>query len=93
MTYRPICGLLAALATSVAMPALAEEASTTRIEPRVFYGATVTLEEGVRVFRPLPPHKTVVINPDHGTPVSLRFGEIVDRSRDVDAGLRPARSQ
>ena len=31
------------------------EAVTTRIETRPFYGATVTLEEGVRVFRPLPP--------------------------------------
>ena len=34
--------------------ALAEEAYTTRIEPRPFYGATVTIEHGVRVFRPLP---------------------------------------
>jgi hypothetical protein len=39
------------------------EARTVRIEPRPFYGATVTLEEGVRVFRPLPPHERVIINP------------------------------
>jgi hypothetical protein len=36
---------------------------TTRIEPRPFYGATVTIEAGVRVFRPLPPHDRVIIDP------------------------------
>ena len=44
------------------LPAAAQ--STTRIETRPFYGATVTVEEGVRVFRPLPPHDRVIINPD-----------------------------
>ena len=34
---------------------------TTRIEPRPFYGATVTIEAGVRVFRALPPHDRVII--------------------------------
>lgn len=48
--------------------------STTRIESRPFYGATVTLEEGVRVFRPLPPHDRVIINPNN-TPLSLGFSE------------------
>lgn len=47
------------------------EARTVRIEPRPFYGATVTLEEGVRVFRPLPPHDRVIINPGSKTPLSL----------------------
>jgi|RhiMethySRZTD1v2_1073278.scaffolds.fasta_scaffold2348208_1 hypothetical protein len=47
------------------------EARTVRIEPRPFYGATVTLEEGVRVFRPLPPHERVIINPGSKTPLSL----------------------
>ena len=43
----------AAAALSV-LPARADESYTTRIEPRNVYGATVTIEEGVRVFRPLP---------------------------------------
>ncbi len=40
-----------------------------------FYGATVTIEEGVRVFRPLPPDRRVIINPDGQAPVSLGFNE------------------
>lgn len=47
------------------------ESYTTRIETRPFYGATVTLEEGVRVFRPLPPDRHVIINPGAQTPLSL----------------------
>jgi hypothetical protein len=61
----------------IAFPALAfaQEASTTRIETRNFYGATVTLESGVRVFRALPPHSKVIINPGGRTPLSLGFDE------------------
>lgn len=70
----------AAAALLPATSALASEASTVRIEPRPYYGATVTLEEGVRVFRPLPPHKTVIINPGQRTPVSLGFNETVEHS-------------
>ena len=55
-------------------PATAEP-STVRIETRAFYGATVTLEEGVRVFRPLPPHSRVVINPGGTTPLHLSIGD------------------
>jgi hypothetical protein len=47
------------------------KARTVRIEPRPFYGATVTLEEGVREFKPLPPHDRVIINPGSKTPLSL----------------------
>lgn len=50
--------------------AAASDAKTTRIEPRPFYGATVTLEAGVRVFRPLPPTKHIIINPNR-TPLNL----------------------
>ena len=72
---RALCvSLLTAAAVSAAMPALAEP-STTRIETRAFYGATVTLEAGVRVFRPLPPHDRVIINPNGKTPVHLGFEE------------------
>ena len=53
------------------LPAVAQ--STTRIETRQVYGAVVNVEEGVRVFRPLPPHDRIIINPDGKTPLSLAF--------------------
>ena len=55
-------------------PVLAQQAGTTVIEPRLFYGATVNVENGVRVFRPLPRTRHVIINPN-GAPVSLGFSE------------------
>jgi hypothetical protein len=66
---------LAAAAICAAAPAALAEARTTRIETRPFYGATVTLEEGVRVFRPLPRHDRIIINPEGKTPLSLQFNE------------------
>lgn len=45
--------------------ALATESATTRIEPRPYYGAVVTIEKGVRVYRPLPAHDRVIINPSN----------------------------
>lgn len=68
-----IVPLLAAV--SLLVPAAASAQSTTRIETRPFYGATVTLEEGVRVFRPLPPHDRVIINPGGKTPLNLTLEE------------------
>ena len=65
--------LAASLVLSTA--AARAEARTVRIEPRPFYGATVTLEEGVRVVRPLPPHDRVIINPGSKTPLSLGIYE------------------
>lgn len=65
---------LAAAAAASLLPlasALAGDAQTTRIETRPFYGATVTLEHGVRVFRALPPHGNVIINPGGVTPLHL----------------------
>ncbi len=53
----------------------AAQSSTTRIEPRPFYGATVTLEEGVRVFRPLPVTRHVIVNPGSATPLNLSFND------------------
>lgn len=65
-------------ACASAMCALAVSASadsfTTRIETRPYYGAVVTLEHGVRVYRPLPPDRYVVINPDR-VPLSLSISE------------------
>jgi hypothetical protein len=65
----------ASLAAATAAPALATDSTTTRVEPRPFYGATVTIEEGVRVFRPLPRHDRVIINPNNATPITLEVGD------------------
>lgn len=50
-----------------------DDAHTTRIEPSNAYGATVTIEEGVRVFRPLPSERHVIVNPGGRTPLSLNY--------------------
>ncbi len=62
-------------ATVIASASASAQSYTTRIETRPFYGAVVTLEEGVRVFRPLPPERQVIINPGGQTPLSLGFNE------------------
>jgi hypothetical protein len=56
-------------------PAVAGDSVTTRIEPRPFYGAVVTVESGVRVFRPLPRHDHVIINPGNA-PVVLGINDL-----------------
>lgn len=62
-----------------------------QIEPRPTYGATVTLEAGVRVFRPLPGgQRTVIVNPNR-TPLVLDMGDsrysgAVSSSSSVSAG-------
>ncbi len=64
--------LLAAAAVAVlAQGASGQEAYTTRIETRPFYGAVVTIEHGVRVIRPLPPTQHLIINPNGATPLVL----------------------
>lgn len=72
-------GLIAAI--SVAHVHRAEAGGTTRIETRPFYGAIVTIEEGVRVFRPLPGPERVIINPGGRTPLSLGFNETTVNER------------
>ena len=51
--YGAFCAVafLLAATTVLSTAAARAEARTVRIEPRPFYGAAVTLEEGVRVFR------------------------------------------
>lgn len=66
--------LAATVAASAAAPAFAGSeggAVTTRIETRPYYGAVVTVEQGVRVWRPLPPHDRIIINPDGKASVSI----------------------
>jgi len=55
---------LAAVAAALVIPASAETPHTTRIETRPVYGATVTIEHGVRVYRPVPPTDHLIVNPD-----------------------------
>lgn len=63
--------LLLALAYGAA---LAEPAHTTRIETRPYYGAVVTIEQGVRVYRPVPPTQHLIVNPEGTTPLQLNIG-------------------
>jgi len=65
---------LAFLATLTVAHTAAADSKTIRIEPRPFYGATVSIESGVRVFRPVPPTTHMIINPNR-TPVSLSIKE------------------
>jgi hypothetical protein len=66
-------GIASVAAFAFVAPASADDAYTTRIEPRAIYGATVTIEEGVRVFRPLPSEHHVIVNPGGLTPLSLGY--------------------
>lgn len=60
--------------TAIAGPALAD-GRIIQIEPRLTYGATVSIESGVRVFRPLPAGpRTVIVNPSR-TPVVIDVGD------------------
>jgi hypothetical protein len=77
---------LAAIAANLGAGASAQDATTTRIETRPFYGATVTIEEGVRVFRPLPPHRHIIINPGAKTPLNLSLNESSERQTAYDSG-------
>jgi hypothetical protein len=54
----------AAVTAVLVAPAQAETAYTTRIETRPIYGATVTIEHGVRVYRPVPPTDRLIVSPD-----------------------------
>lgn len=74
----------AALLLAVA-PASAQ--TLTRIETKPFYGAVVTIEGGVRVFRPLPPTGQMIINPGGRTPLSVSINEYRDYSGAGVAGV------
>jgi hypothetical protein len=81
--------VLAALAGNMSTGAVAQDAYLTRIEPRPFYGATVTIEEGVRVFRPLPSTRQMIINPSQ-VPLNLSFSESVERHSTSHNSASPA---
>jgi hypothetical protein len=89
-------GLIATAGVAVgSLPASAQtywstgiEPRTTRIEPRPVYGAIVTLEAGVRVFRPLPPHDRIIINPGNATPLYMGVGDAPVRRSYIDGYRR-----
>ncbi|WP_299483346.1 hypothetical protein [uncultured Roseibium sp.] len=64
-------GLLAVIAT-----AANAESGTTRIVHDEPYGAIVTKEAGVLVFRGLPPTRRVIVNPEGKTPLDLKMTEV-----------------
>ena len=70
-----LLGSLFFLAFGLVPVAQAGNPHTTRIETRPYYGAVVTIEHGVRVYRPVPPTQHLIINPDGATPLQLNVGE------------------
>lgn len=66
---------LSLVAPAVAATAVSAQSTTTRIESRPYYGAVVTLEQGVRVWRPLPPTGHMIINPTNA-PVNLNIADV-----------------
>jgi len=92
MSFRVLV-LGTALAAFGGVSAALAQASTTRIEPRPVYGATVTIEEGVRVFRPLPPERHVIINPGGTTPLTLGLNEtrVLEQSTSVSRNIHDHR--
>jgi len=67
------------LLVASASAALAQQ--TTRIETRPYYGAVVTIEHGVRVYRPVPPTTHLIVNPDGATPLEINVGAVTSVRR------------
>ncbi|MBN9671766.1 hypothetical protein [Roseibium aggregatum] len=68
--------LLAAGLVAVLGTAAHAESGTIRIVHEEPYGAIVTKEAGVLVFRGLPPTRKVIVNPDGKTPLELKQTEV-----------------
>ncbi|ASP34475.1 hypothetical protein [Labrenzia sp. VG12] len=68
--------LLAATGLSLMASGAALAGDTTRILHDEPYGAIVTKEAGVLVFRGLPPTRKVVVNPGGKTPLELKQTEV-----------------
>ncbi|MCV0429652.1 MAG: hypothetical protein K5905_29780 [Roseibium sp.] len=70
-TLLAIAGLTAILGT-----AAFAESGTVRIMHNEPYGAIVTKEAGVLVFRAVPPTRKVIVNPGGKTPLELKMTEV-----------------
>ena len=75
MLRRSLFALALAAATMIQLTPSFAESATIRVEPRPYYGAVVTVEQGVRVWRPLPPTKYMIINPT-GSPVNVNVTDV-----------------
>ena len=74
--------LLIVLVALGAFPMVGAKAqSTTRIETNPSYGAIVTIENGVKVYRVLPPHDRIIINPEGKTPLHLGYEQVTVNER------------
>ncbi|WFE90818.1 hypothetical protein K1718_05590 [Roseibium porphyridii] len=71
---KTLCAV-AALA-AVSSTAVLAESGTVRILHDEPYGAIVTKEAGVLVFRALPPTRKVVVNPGGKTPLELKHTDV-----------------
>lgn len=72
---RTVAKVLIAVA-GLATAGTAVAGDTTRILHTEPYGAIVTREAGVLVFRGLPPTREVVVNPGGKTPLELKQGDV-----------------
>jgi hypothetical protein len=77
------CAALAAFSSSTAT---AYDGGLVRIEPRPYYGAVVSIEQGVRVFRPLPNQNLMIINPGNKTPINLTFSRTIEHKAADSSG-------
>lgn len=73
--FRVLTASVAALFMGVAAAHAGSDASTTRVVPGHVYGATVTIEEGVRVFRPIPSDRHVIVNPTGNTDIEVELND------------------
>lgn len=72
MRHTPIVASLAAMCLLAASAAAATATSLVRIETQPVNGAAIITEEaGVRVIRPLPTLRYLILNPDGRTPLNL----------------------
>ncbi len=73
--------LIASVALGAFPIANATAQSTTRIETKPSYGAIVTIENGVKVYRVLPPHDRIIMNPEGKTPLHLGYEQVTVTER------------
>lgn len=77
--------IAAVFAVAGATSATAYDGGLVRIEPRPYYGAVVTVEQGVRVYRPLPTQNLMIINPNQ-TPVNISFSRTIEHKAADNSG-------